>query len=280
MESSIHDKDSFAAEQNKFSGSKSLTTSILPKTDKKATETPQNSTQVPQNNDPIVQNTDTNAKPTTSASITKETVTGFAKRMTVAELFLKESENTKKEGAAVTDTIQKFDRMDLYKSIFLSDTEDEDDSEKSKVNDGTDFIDVPKNVERNTSPPRGIFANIDFDEINSWRRKEPEKVVEEPTKKNESIHKFNKNVVNPHEEKNDEASEAMYGPKIPENLQKRLESDVQKDSLKETIEVDSSSSEDSWVDIKEVKNKKQKKKKSKKHKSKHKKKSKSKKKDR
>uniref|UniRef100_A0A2H1WBD1 SFRICE_002456 n=1 Tax=Spodoptera frugiperda TaxID=7108 RepID=A0A2H1WBD1_SPOFR len=280
LESSIHDKDSFAAEQNKFSGSKSLTTSILPKNDKKPTETPQSSTKVPQNNEPITQSTDTNAKPTTSASISKETVTGFAKRMTVAELFLKESENTKKEGAAVTDTIQKFDRMDLYKSIFLSDTEDEEESEKSKVNDGTDFIDVHKNVERNTSPPRGIFANIDFDEINSWRRKEPEKVVEEPTKKNESIHKFNKSVGNPPEEKNDEATEAMYGPKIPENLQKRLESDVQRDSLKETIDVDSSSSEDSWVDIKEVKNKKQKKKKSKKHKSKHKKKSKSKKKDR
>ncbi|CAH1640735.1 unnamed protein product [Spodoptera littoralis] len=273
LESSVHDKDSFAAEQSKFSGSKSLTTNILPKNDQKANEIPQISTQ---NNDRTVPSTDNIIKPTTSASISKETTIGFAKRMTVAELFLKESENTKKEGAEVTDTIQKFDRMDLYKSIFLSDTEDEEDTEKSKENDGTDFIDVPKNVERNMSPPRGIFANIDFDEINSWRRKEPEKVPEASTKKDESVNDVSKKVDKP-EEKNDD--EAMYGPKIPENLQKRLESEVHKEDLKETIDVDSTSSEDSWVDIKEVKNKKQKKKKSKKHKSKHKKKSKSKKKD-
>ncbi|CAH0696364.1 unnamed protein product [Spodoptera exigua] len=277
LESSVHDKDSFAAEQSKFSGSKSLTTNIATKTEQNTNQT-QNNTQTPSNNDSTIQSINNNAKATTTAPVSTENTAGFAKRMTVAELFLKESENTKKDGAEVTDAIQKFDRMALYKSIFLSDSEDELENEKSKENDGTDFLDVPKNLERNTSPPRGIFANIDFDEINSWRRKEPEKVPEVSTKKDESVNDVNKKVDNPSEDKNDD--DAMYGPKIPENLQKRLTSDFKTDNLKETIDVDSSSSEDSWVDIKEVKNKKQKKKKSKKHKSKHKKKSKSKKKDR
>ncbi|KAH9629108.1 hypothetical protein HF086_008557 [Spodoptera exigua] len=276
VENKVHDKDSFAAEQSKFSGSKSLTTNIATKTDQNTNQT--QNTQTPSNNDSTFQSINNNAKATTSASVSTENTAGFAKRMTVAELFLKESENTKKDGAEVTDAIQKFDRMALYKSIFLSDSEDELENDKSKENDGTDFLDVPKNLERNTSPPRGIFANIDFDEINSWRRKEPEKVPEVSTKKDESVNDGNKKVDNPPEDKNDD--DAMYGPKIPENLQKRLTSDFKTDNLKETIDVDSSSSEDSWVDIKEVKNKKQKKKKSKKHKSKHKKKSKSKKKDR
>lgn len=198
--------------------------------------------------------------------------TGFNKRMTVAELFIKESEKTKEQGAEVTEAINKFDKMDLYKSIFLSDSEEEEaDSEDKKTNsEVTDFIDVPKNIERNTSPPRGIFANIDFDELNSWRRRDNDtKILEDSSKAD--------NPTKPKDEVNED--EAMYGPKIPENLQKRLQSEVQNNIAKETIEIDSSSSEDSWVDMNEIKNKKQKKKKSKKHKSKHKKKSKSKKKD-
>ncbi|PZC70428.1 hypothetical protein B5X24_HaOG216309 [Helicoverpa armigera] len=194
--------------------------------------------------------------------------------MTVAELFLKESEKTKDQGAEVTDTINQFDKMDLYKSIFLSDSEEEIDNEdKSKNNEASDYIDKPKNVERNTSPPRGIFANIDFDELNSWRRKDDvPKPKEDSSKKDENV----SNKVENTQRKDDDA---MYGPKIPENLQKRLQSETQ-NNAKETIDINSSSSEDSWVDINEVSTKKHKKKKSKKHKSKHKKKSKSKKKDR
>uniref|UniRef100_A0A2A4J8Q6 G-patch domain-containing protein n=1 Tax=Heliothis virescens TaxID=7102 RepID=A0A2A4J8Q6_HELVI len=258
LESSVHDKDSFAKEQTKFSGSKSLTTNILPKKDTPAQKSDQINKQTDQNTD---QSKDLN-KPS-------DQTPGFSKRMTVAELFLKESEKTKDQGAEVTDTINQFDKMDLYKSIFLSDSEEEIDNEdKTKNNEATDFVDKPKNVERNTSPPRGIFANIDFDELNSWRRKDETpklpKPSEDSTKKVETV------------ETNDEA---MYGPKIPENLQKRLQ-ETQNNNAKEAIDVNSSSSEDSWVDINEINTKKHKKKKSKKHKSKHKKKSKSKKKDR
>ncbi|XP_063897552.1 G patch domain-containing protein 1 homolog [Helicoverpa armigera] len=263
LESSVHDKDSFAKEQTKFSGSKSLTTSILPKNDPPAQKTDQVNKQTDQNTDQ-------------SKGLNKQSdqTPGFSKRMTVAELFLKESEKTKDQGAEVTDTINQFDKMDLYKSIFLSDSEEEIDNEdKSKNNEASDFIDKPKNVERNTSPPRGIFANIDFDELNSWRRKD------DVTKPKEDSSKKVENISNKVENTQSKDDEAMYGPKIPENLQKRLQSETQ-NNAKETIDINSSSSEDSWVDINEVSTKKHKKKKSKKHKSKHKKKSKSKKKDR
>lgn len=261
LESSVHDKDSFAKEQSKFSGSKSLPSNI-PKidhnTNNRSTDQKKMESQTDQNKE-TDQHINQNKK-------TDLIDTGFSKRMTVAELFLQESEKSKAQGVEVTETINKFDKMDLYKSIFLSDSEDEVVEETKPSGDVTDFIETPRNIERNTSPPRGIFANIDFDEINSWKRKGEVTENKTEAKKDEKV-----------TEK--DIGEEMYGPKIPENLQKRL-SEASNSKITEAIEVGSSSSEDSWVDINELKNKKQKKKKSKKHKSKHKKKSKSKKKDR
>lgn len=263
MESSVHDKESFTKEQTKFSGSKSINTNEKPQETPKAQEkiTIQNTQNAPH------------------------------KRMTVAELFLKESEKDlqKKEvGQEVTETIEKFDKMDLYKAIFLSDSENEEDP-NTKTND---FIDTPKNVERNNSPPRGIFANIDFDEINSWRRnvkdtnnKTENKDTDNITGNKDTDKKENTDAKR---ERNDESVEMVtqdvYGPQIPVNLQKKMESNFTpsnetfkpKFRSKDERNEDSSSS-DSWVDAKEIKSKKQKK--SKKKKSKHKK-SKHKKKDR
>ncbi|XP_075985328.1 G patch domain-containing protein 1 homolog [Anticarsia gemmatalis] len=252
LESSVHDKDSFAKEQSKFSGSKSLPTNI-PKnntnnqaqnisTDESSKITSQKTNQVTGKVDQVPGKVD---------QVTGNTEQGFSKRMTVAEMFLKESEQNK--STEISETLNKFDKMDLYKSIFLSDSEEEIVEEK-KSNEISDFIDVPKNTERNPSPPRGIFANIDFDEINSWKRREKSKTPEKETKIQE---------------------EEVYGPKIPDNIiQKKI-------PFEEKDQITISSSEDSWVDANELKNKshkKSKKKKDKKHKSK-KKKSKSKKKD-
>ncbi|XP_060807287.1 G patch domain-containing protein 1 homolog [Amyelois transitella] len=281
LESSVHDKDSFAKEQTQFSGSKSI--NIETKSRGKVSET---------NASKSSEDTENNKTPPNNID------TGFNKRLTVAELFLKESEkdlNEKQNGVEVTDTIEKFDKMDLYKSIFLSDSEDEDVAApiNNEISDFSEFIDTPKNVERNTSPPRGIFANIDFDEINSWKRnvdiKKPSDrdTVKDPV----SVASAEKSVVNKETEMI-EATET-YGPKIPENLQKRLEENSETtctDNFRpvfrskgvkqtDTIEIDSSSSADSWVEVKDDKSRRQKKKKSKKHKSKHKK-SKHKKKDR
>ncbi|XP_045505311.1 G patch domain-containing protein 1 homolog [Colias croceus] len=242
MESSVHDKDSFTKEQTKFSGSKSLSTENN-KPQETAPKVPEN---IPIPNTPH-------------------------KRMTVAELFLKESERdmqNKETPQAITETIEKFDKMDLYKAIFLSDSENEDDKKTDK-----DFIDTPKNVERNTSPPRGIFANIDFDEINSWRRapkeKEDKKEATQSTDKKADTDKTNEA-----DNKSTEEPE-VYGPQIPVNLQKRIETKSNENfkpkfRSREERKDDSDSSSDSWVDAKEVKHKKHKKK-SKKHKSKHKK---------
>lgn len=270
LESSVHNKESFAKEQSKFSGSKSLTDAPKPKI---VEEIKNKTVSKPE----IV-------KPTISAV---ETATGFNKRMTVVDLFLKESEKdlkSKDEGVEVTDTIEKFDKMDLYKSIFLSDSEEEDlpKPEENKTIVFEDLIGVPKNVERNTSPPRGIFANIDFDELNSWRRTTDSKQDNVTKTADNKDSEGDGNTKKTDAEKGQDITEEdIYGPKIPENLLKRLEApQAEKDSFRpifrkkdkeEVVEVESSSSADSWVDIKEVKSKKLKKKKSKKHKSKHKK---------
>ncbi|XP_038218436.1 G patch domain-containing protein 1 homolog [Zerene cesonia] len=241
MESSVHDKDSFTKEQTKFSGSKSLSIDNKPQT--KAPKV--------QENTPIL-----NAP---------------HKRMTVAELFLKESERdmqNKETPQALTETIEKFDKMDLYKAIFLSDSENDDDKKTDN-----DFIENPKNVERNTSPPRGIFANIDFDEINSWRRapkeKEDKKDAQSTDNKDADTGRTNET------DSGNKAEPEVYGPQIPVNLQRNIETNINesfkpKFRSKEERKDDSDSSSDSWVDAKEVKHKKHKKK-SKKHKSKHKK---------
>ncbi|XP_048001341.1 G patch domain-containing protein 1 homolog [Leguminivora glycinivorella] len=259
LESSVHDKESFAKEQHTFSGSKSLNREenrrevVKDRNNEKVTEK-------------VADKINTDPKPSTSTD-------NSFKRLTVAELFLKESEKDlkSKENVEVAETINKFDKMDLYKSIFLSDSENEEETanEDNKPNDGAksndnttsmfdsinDFVDVPKNVERNTSPPRGIFANIDFDEINSWKRNAEKKTDEKVEETNNT------------DDKSIEAD--MYGPKIPDNLKKRLE-ETERDRItekptfrskseREAIEISSSSS-DSWVEAREVKSKKKKKK--------------------
>lgn len=268
MESSIHDKDSFAKEQTTFSGSKSLQRVSRITNNKPASNDVQNPSKtivkLPEEAEKSTKNIEKVSNKTIEANA------GFSKRLTVAELFLKESERSKNEGKEVTETINKFDKMDLYKSIFLSDSEDEQPQNVNNQSNIEDFTEKAKNVQRNTSPPRGIFANIDFDELNSWRRNVEEKQtnVKEIEKDTNEVKKVEET--------------ALYGPQIPDNLKKRLESEnlQSSESSKPDIqEIDSSSSSDSWVEMKELK-KKRKKKKVKKHKSKHKKsKSKNKKKD-
>lgn len=297
LENPVHDKESFAKEQAKFSGSKSLSeigqhtlninsaANVIPKA-------------------PIVTNTSVTRISNEVPKISSEniTATGYNKRLTVAELFLKESvkDLQDKNKGVVTETIEKFDKMDLYKSIFLSDSENEEetpkiDEKRDKIIDFDDLLNVPKNVERNTSPPRGIFANIDFDELNSWKRnahdKQPEVTsvdgkVPDVTDKDRNVEKDKEqNLEKEHHSKNEiqndgtvqpDAEEEVYGPKIPENLQKRIDNSLDnfkpvfrsKTKNDEVVEVSSSSS-DSWVDAKEIRKKLKKKKK--KHKSKHKK---------
>lgn len=288
LESSLHDKESFTKEQGKFSGSKSL--NFEHKT------TTQNNNRERQTIDKTSNNIQTSvstSKQTSQINVTNNiSEVTPNKRMTVVDLFLKESEKdlqNKQQGAEVTETIEKFDKIDLYKAIFLSDSENEDLSEENNIigQSDDDFVMKPKNIERNTSPPRGIFANIDFDEINAWRRPDKDdsnktKNVGDNNKTNISTNNQTKNENVSHDSKDkteDSSNETeTYGPKIPESLQKRLQSSEvhEKDDFKPiftkriNLEEDSSSSSDSWVEVKS-KSKKEKKKKSKKQKSKHKK---------
>nr|XP_026497673.1 G patch domain-containing protein 1 homolog [Vanessa tameamea] len=275
LESSVHDKESFTKEQSKFSGSKSLNVDheMKPKNDKPIDINPVGQlAHVSKSTEPIEANTGPN------------------KRMTVAELFMMESEKDlqiKNKETEVVQTIEKFDKMDLYKSIFLSDSENEETNEENTSTDYKEFIEKPKNVERNTSPPRGIFANIDFNELNSWKRHSEDKnpKTNEKTYENnvsESKSKTNDNTsekIDNNDDKKEtkdtnssiEIEEAVYGPKIPEKLLKRLELPETNFKpmfrTKDEREREESSSSDSWVEAK-VKPKKEKKKKSKKHKSK------------
>ncbi|KAL1129275.1 hypothetical protein AAG570_013804 [Ranatra chinensis] len=60
------------------------------------------------------------------------------------------------------------DKKDLFRAIFLSSSsEDEDEEEPMKSVDAIPQTPVNvNNVARNTSPPRGIFANLDLDSLN------------------------------------------------------------------------------------------------------------------
>ncbi|KAL4708642.1 hypothetical protein ACJJTC_008168 [Scirpophaga incertulas] len=254
LESSVHDKNSFTKEQSTFCGSKSLS---LPK--------PINDTV----------NTNKPGKQMITASSTEQT---SGTRLTAADLFLKETEKNMGSKEYIEDTIQKFDKMDLYKSIFLCDSDNEEDTpnntKSSDSADANDFVDKPANIERNMSPPRGIFSNIDFDELNSWRGTFEERTTTKPVEEKEKP------------AAQIESMEVVYGPKVPDSLKNKVEvtnsvnSEFKpvfrrKNSVNQLSETkvqmkDSSLGSDVWVELKKVKSKKIKKNK-KKHKNKHKK---------
>ncbi|GBP08841.1 G patch domain-containing protein 1 [Eumeta japonica] len=257
LESSVHDKESFTKEQTKFSGSKSLLRDALP--EPKVTAYENNITHKDKEKETCIENLDTDKK-------LNNIITNVNKRMTVAELFLREAERDQakvlentEQSTSVTDTIQKFDKMELYNAIFLSDSEEEEEkneNEKSKEASYSDFVETPKNVERNPSPPRGIFANIDFDELNSWNKTVPDKMKDEnknETKlKNDNVETKNDNTKDAVEEEN------VYGPKIPEKLKVSIETsnilDIDfKPSFRTRTErdIETHSSSDSWVEAKE-----------------------------
>lgn len=187
------------------------------------------------------------------------------KRMTVADLFLQEKEkemetvSTSKEkntlafqkelnkpstseSVDVKETIDNFNKIDLYKAIFLSgsESENEDESVPSKVESKEATVDLtPKNVERNPSPPKGIFANLNFDRMNSWRKTE-ERLKECEQSKNV----VDKNAAAKQIAGNSSADVEMtdtYGPKLPEKLLKVAQNPI-------VVEDDSSSDSSDWVE--------------------------------
>lgn len=104
------------------------------------------------------------------------------------------------------------EKPDLFKAIFLSSSEDsasdsEDENSTSKVEGATGKVVTEEMIApRNLSPPRGIFANLDLDALNTRSVKKSES----PKGKGEDSHK--------NEDQQDE--ELLYGPRLPSALPK------------------------------------------------------------
>lgn len=197
------------------------------------------------------------------------------------------------------------EKKDLFKTIFLSSSEDsssESASEEENVDSETvKSILIGKNskeinIQRNTSPPRGIFAKLDLDSLVT----QPKTCVnEESTASNIAEASLpatcgpqNDNVTDRNDVTNTEISPNMYGPVLPQRLLQQestatiTEADSATQSLKPIFRsvVVSKTTDDTrfggkWVERDTVKRpKKEKKKEKHKHKehksSKHKKKSK------
>ncbi|XP_014242880.1 G patch domain-containing protein 1 homolog [Cimex lectularius] len=122
-------------------------------------------------------------------------------------------------------------KIDLFKAIFCSDEENEEEEEPESN----------KNALRNTSPPRGIFANLDLDALKA----KPQALPDEPTASNKPD------------------PQLLYGPSLPAKPVFFKPTASHKDSS----DSEPDSSEDEWVEKgKAVKEKKDEKKKHKKHK--------------
>lgn len=236
-----------------------------------------------------------NILPATSESA-KQDVSDNLKDKTIQEI-----ENRQEIGTAVKD--QSSEKKDLFKAIFLSSSEDSEDSESEEKVDNETVKSIligkdPKeiNSQRNTSPPRGIFAKLDLDSLVTHS-----KCVNDESTASKSVSETSLPTVDETRDNvadcNDvieEAAEAaippdMYGPILPQRLLKQestatTEADSTNQPLKPVFRsiVVSKTVEDSilggkWVERDKIKKlKKEKKKhKHKEHKnSKHKKKSK------
>lgn len=175
----------------------------------------------------------------------------------------------------------------MYRAIFLSSSEDESDSEKNTKPDNESYTENIKddiesvkpffsdvslksicqqtdnevNILRNTSPPRGVFANLDLDAINSWTKKN--NTTEDVC--NKSLVETDKSKIITETEKaktlgNNNKSHLLYGPSLPSVF-------PDKTRLSKTTKSQSSMDTDSdseWVELKSQTKHKQKKKHSKK----------------
>ncbi|XP_011646122.1 G patch domain-containing protein 1 homolog isoform X1 [Pogonomyrmex barbatus] len=127
---------------------------------------------------------------------------------------------------------QSDEKKDLFKAIFLSSSEDSDSETEENVDSeavksvliGKDPKEI--NTQRNTSPPRGIFAKLDLDSLVT----QPKRVNDESTASTiseTSLPATNKsqNDLTDHNDVSDDTATAippdMYGPALPQRLLKQ-----------------------------------------------------------
>lgn len=115
-------------------------------------------------------------------------------------------------------------KVDLFKAIFLSSSDDDSESDEEKQikvetqdkkeTDSETIILEEKNTvlpvqeistQRNTSPPRGVFANLDLDAVNTHRKVTTEVSVD-------VVHEDN---ISNEQEIQDSDIKDMYGPMLP-----------------------------------------------------------------
>ncbi|XP_071450993.1 G patch domain-containing protein 1 homolog [Hetaerina americana] len=193
-----------------------------------------------------------------------------------------------KEADNLNDGDFPTNKIDLFKAIFLSSSDSETEEEttpqsqdirvveslsaatsgrtKSPITENTPIA-SELNVDRNTSPPRGVFANLDLDAINHRCRlqKDEEKVENPPKDECNSITKLI----------DADIDSGTYGPRLPDKFKMDVSHTIQAVSKPKVTSDSSSSDEVEWVEKSSHKSKKSKhhkshRKKSKKHKSKHK----------
>lgn len=127
---------------------------------------------------------------------------------------------------------QSEEKKDLFKAIFLSSSEDSDSESEEKVDSETlksvlIGIKDPKeiNTQRNTSPPRGIFAKVDLDSlVTQPKRVNDENNTSKISETNLSTSDSSSQNVATNCENNDNTTAIppdMYGPVLPERLLKQ-----------------------------------------------------------
>ncbi|XP_046396978.1 G patch domain-containing protein 1 homolog [Ischnura elegans] len=187
------------------------------------------------------------------------------------------------------DTSFPTNKIDLFKAIFLSSSESESDEDDHDEGDSMKEVQEPNesaseriepttaeetptpsqlNVERNTSPPRGVFANLDLDSINNRynSQKDREKAENPPQEESNTA---------PPKVSDVDLDSGAYGPRLPDKFRAEVASVGKTVTVVQVSSGSSSSEEVEWVEKSSRKSKKSKhhkshKKKSKKHKSKHK----------
>ena len=123
------------------------------------------------------------------------------------------------------------EKKDLFKSIFLSSSEESDsESNESLDSEAVKSVLIGKvpsevNVNRNTSPPRGIFAKVDLDSLVNNTKSNVQ--LDETTSKEKDVNTVNSELETESQQDNSNSNPSetqllsnMYGPVLPSRLLK------------------------------------------------------------
>lgn len=148
------------------------------------------------------------------------------------------------------------EKMDLFKAIFANSDEDSDNDDN--ISDSKSVqkeIEKPSNninVLRNTSPPRGIFANLDLEAL------KPKPISQKESNGKTEENKSNSDLKTNNESENKPSSQEidpglLYGPSLPSKPVFISKNSPRRESNSSTT------SEEEWVEKEEEKHKKKKK---------------------